>query len=799
MITEKNTVIRINTTDLNGNGKIYIAAEREMRSVRLSVTEKQTGRKFDFTYEVNGKETDLEFSIENPMLWSTYIPALYEYTMQISYGSSEEEVNGAFGFRQLGTNGKNVTLNGTPIFIRGFIRGIKCHDHKNNCQLSEYEFYKKNLTQAKKFGFNYVRFHSTIPPKALFQAADEVGMLIHIELRPEEDEYNNLEEMLFSTRDLVSDEFVEGVINEYYNYPSLAVYCVGNELKSLGKPERIVELGEFIKKTDSTRLFVDTCAWGEKDRPNIDFDVQHMSYYFPFGKHADMFADIKSVHTYAKLFENGEEAQAKMNVPLIAHEVCHYTSLRDFKNLKEKFEKYNVEKPWWIDEELKMIQAKGLTDIYSELYKASRDFQGECWKTALEAIRSSEILSGFHFLQFSDTDVYENSNGVVDCFDDINYVTPEFFNVFNGDEILLTELNSRQYTVGETLNLPIKYSNYGERKETVADFSFALKNSQGKIYASGEIKNIDVRCRGLYEICRISVQLPDEKKSEQYMLEVKLESKNGVLAKNSWKLWAYYAEQKYTYEQFIHYEKDGVVITADIPTCLEALKQGKKVCLVYRSEWTRHVRNKTMEAPMYALKATWNRFKPVIWDRGTNYGGLCQQDLLNKYGFISEKYYDFNYSQITEDCDKIILDDFPVQVRSIISGTDKNVRDRFDAYTYAFNLPELQYDRTLRNFSYLFEVGVDNGSLLVCGLNMTGLNELEPSTEAMANCIIRYLSSEEFQPKNKTTVSVLKEYMVQCAKEPIKERMMTQFWQLDDTPVESKEYWVESKQYLLEE
>lgn len=226
-------------------------------------------------------------------------------------------------------------------------------------------------------------------------------------------------------------------------------------------------------------------------------------------------------------------------------------------------------------------------------------------------------------------------------------------------------------------------------------------------------------------------------------------------------------------------------------------EKGKKVCLIYRSAWTRHVADKGMSKPKYALKATWNRFKPVIWDRGTNYGGICDTEVLNEFGFVTDRFYDVNYSVITEDCDKIILDDFPCKVKSILTGIDKNVRDRFDAYKVGFNLPELQYDRTLRDFSYLFELSVGKGSLLVCGLNLTGLDSNEPSSIAMANFIKDYVTSDSFAPKNVLSLEKFIEYLKDTAIEPVKERMMTQFWQLDDTPVESKEYWVESREYLL--
>lgn len=39
--------------------------------------------------------------------------------------------------------------------------------------------------------------------------------------------------------------------------------------------------------------------------------------------------------------------------------------------------------------------------------------------------------------------------------------------------------------------------------------------------------------------------------------------------------------------------------------------------------------------------------------------------------------------------------------------------------------------------------------------------------------------------------------MEKCASSPVKERMMTQFWELDDAPVESPSFWKESREYLI--
>lgn len=749
----------------------------------------------------------MPFKVEKPRLWSVNVPNLYTYSVVVETEDGVEEAEGTFGIRELSTNGKEICLNGTPVYVRGYIRGTTAHDHQNNGKLTEEAFYRKNIRQAKKFGFNFVRFHSVVPSETFFKVADEEGMLVHIELRPPHDIYNNLEEMVTTGTAIVPEDFLQDVVNRLYNHPSLTVYCIGNEIKNLGGTDAVGEIYRRIKALDDTRLFLDTCAWGENGRPYIDMDVQHLSYYFPFGAHAAMYEDTDNllvVGTRANrpLKTEGENATVlrtlDFKVPLFAHEVCHYTALRDFKALKQKFIAHGTPCPWWIDEELKMIEAKGFTEEYDEMYKASKHFQRECWKTAYEAMRTSRLLGGFHFLQFADTDVYENSNGLVDCFDDDCYIQAEDVLRFNGDIVLSAKVGNRLFAAGETVSFPVYVSNCGEDCQQVADFSFTLVGESGATYAKGEMQNVDVSKKGLFQVCKVNIHMPMVKNSEALTLTMRLTAQGKTYTENRWNLWVYEKRPEIRYNDFVSIDGE-YVITDDIEKAFDGLSKGKKVCLVYRQKWTRHLLDKQMQAPKYAFKATWNRFKPVIWDRGTNYGGICDRQTLQKHGFTTGEYYDFNYNVLSEDCDKIVLDDFPCKVHNLLSGIDKSCRDRFDAYRGSFNLPELMYDRTLRRFSYLFELQVGKGSLLVCGLNMTGLDQNEPSTVAMAAFIQSYLQSEDFAPTTGIPLETLKAYMAECAKSPVKERMMTQFWQLDDTPVESKQYWVDSRAYLTEE
>lgn len=807
MITERNTIIKIKSDNLSGSGTLSVTAERVISKIKFSTIEKTTGKEEVFSFLCDKNAFSGEFKISKPRIWSVENPELYGFKISIKYADKDvesERAEGTFAFRKIKSENGRFYLNGKRIFIRGYIRGATAHEHSDNCGLGEKEFYRKNIRAAKRFGFNFVRFHSYIPSEKFFEVADEEGILVHYEFRVPESAYNNLEEMLVTNTKFAGKDKIGRLIDLFYNHPSLAEYCIGNEIKE-GR-EEVEKLGEFIKKSDPSRLYIDTCAWGLNNRKLVDLDVQHMGYFFPYGKHAEMFncfdnmlvcPSYDSDEVVKKCNNSVVSRTPVFNVPLVAHEVCHYTALRDYEGLRTKFKKYGVKEPWWIEEELKIIFEKGFKENYGVMYNASKYFQKECWKTAFEALRNSELLAGFHFLQLADTDVYENSNGIIDCFDDENYVTPEEFLRFNGNAVLLSDIKNRNIVGGRTLEIRIKLSDYRTSGDGRGDFVYSLTSESGEIFASGEMKGINIERRGNYEICKLSINLPSVKTSKECLLGVLL-ANNGVIAENLWRLWIYPETEKTSYEKFVNHESGNEIITDDTEKAFFALEQGKNVCLIYRNDWTRHLLDKNMPKPKYAFKATWNRFKPVIWDRGTNYGGLCDEKTLNKFGFPTGKFYDFNYGEISEDCDKIILDDFLTEINSLVTGIDKSTRDRFDAYKSSFNLPEIMPDRCWRKFSYLFGLKVGKGKLLVCGFNLTGLNENEPSSVAMAEFIKKYLASVDFEPKNGISLDELRAYMGKCAEKPVKERMMTQYWELDDAPVESKKYWQESREYLTE-
>ena len=63
--------------------------------------------------------------------------------------------------------------------------------------------------------------------------------------------------------------------------------------------------------------------------------------------------------------------------------------------------------------------------------------------------------------------------------------------------------------------------------------------------------------------------------------------------------------------------------------------------------------------------------------------------------------------------------------------------------------------------------------------------------------LIIYMRSAGFKPKVGMSVRNLRKYLLDKGKSPrIKERMMTQYWQIDELPVESAKYWQDSEAWL---
>ena len=336
-------------------------------------------------------EGAVAFEVDLPgcKTWSVDDPSLYALKLGLHIDGRDRKVVRPFGMTKIHVADGRIHFNNEPFHMRAYIRGREAHDHPNLLDLATREYHEKHIRMAKAYGFNAVRFHSRVPDEPFLQAADRLGLLIHVEIRKYYGKYQKQRQSTGFDGDqtLVDQADWEKMILRLRNHPSVLVYCMGNEIDRPGNNERVKIIRGLTRKLDPTRLFLDTTSRGEYDRETADLDVQHMSYFAPFGKHHAMFDD--SIHTAIYGSVTGKTMRCQddpdrpayvlrrevpIRLPLIAHEVCHYNVLRDPYTLREKFRRHGGAEPWWIGELIEMIHAKGHERQFHTMLKASTRF-----------------------------------------------------------------------------------------------------------------------------------------------------------------------------------------------------------------------------------------------------------------------------------------------------------------------------------------------------------------------------------------------------------------------------------------
>ena len=208
------------------------------------------------------------------------------------------------------------------------------------------------------------------------------------------------------------------------------------------------------------------------------------------------------------------------------------------------------------------------------------------------------------------------------------------------------------------------------------------------------------------------------------------------------------------------------------------LAVGKTVYLMYHRD---------NPGNQYYIPGALERFKPCIWDRGSNLGGIIYSAAVQK-ALASNRYFDLNWYSLLEGGYKVCLDDFPVPVEELVCGVDKPVRDRMKGLVNG--IKDFIDQDTFRNFSHLFSVNVGKGTLVVCTFAMTRLED-----PAAAGFLAELFNNRNLVRTEKSIdPDQLKQYLSEETARGIrKEDTMNHFWEIDNKLVEDTLFWEEAK------
>lgn len=741
--------------------------------------------------EENGKFYTA-FDGSNLKKWSPNHPELYTLIA--------DNVSQRFGYCELSTlDNRAVMLNGTPCYLRGCIRGIVAHDHPNMTGGTLKDAAVKYIRQAKKYGFNLVRFHSTIPTVEFVEAADEEGFLIHMEIgfAYEYDNQGNKKKLSMDNA-----KWHETIL-KYRNNPSVAIFCIGNEMHKSGHQIEVHKLYSEGKKLAPSKLIMDNSGWGEFDRTSADIFSQHIAYYFPFKHHEDMFLTDNcwrmNGSTYDEELEsefNGSKAAVSVRReavplrPIIAHEAIHYIEIPDYIALNKKFDDFckevgeeylkanEISKPRYMTDLPSLIERKNLTAKMPDYIKGSQLFKQMGIKTYLERLRLSQ-LCGFEMLQFADCLKYENKNGIVDCFDDDKYFDTQWFNSFNNDAVILADFENETFFFDDTVKMQLFVSDFLENP--VQRGTVEVKVNNETVWCG---KNI-VLAGNLQKIANLALKFNAKNMPEKIIVSASFKNSE-ITLENSWDLWLYpHAKVNVFAELDLNDKNAEIFFTVNAPEAnlfitdklndrvFAELENKKHVFLLYHRDKADN---------QYYFPGALERFKPCIWDRGSNLGGFVNVEVLRQ-ALATERYFGKNMQPLLEAAYKVNLDKCPFSVAEHINGIDKPVRDRMKGLLHG--VKDFIDDDTLRNFSHCFSISMDNGAILtVCTLNFNNA----PVTENFFAALIN--NHELFKAEKTVAVAELKKYLKETTCNGVcQEDVMNHFWEIDNKPVEDTLFW----------
>ncbi len=225
-----------------------------------------------------GVDGKAQFSVKaKPELWSPENPKLY----QVVVSKADEKLQDEIGFRTIETRGRQIILNGKPVFLRG----VSIHEEapfRQGRAWSEADAHTL-LSWAKELGCNYVRLAHYPHNEHMVREAEKMGIMVWSEIPvywtiswENPDTYKNAEAQLRDeiTRDRnrcaiiiwsVANETPHGEARDKF-LSSLAKYCHDNDpvrLVSMAMEVTSTTSGNLNRLQDNMHQYVDVVSFNE--------------------------------------------------------------------------------------------------------------------------------------------------------------------------------------------------------------------------------------------------------------------------------------------------------------------------------------------------------------------------------------------------------------------------------------------------------------------------------------------------------------------------------------------------------
>lgn len=368
-------------------------------------------------------------------IWSPAQPALHEVSVLLKdeAGNTLVQARRRIGFRNIAAKGNRTLLNDTPFHLRGVLDWG--WDEKRLCPAPPSDQVIATFKQAAALGFNLFKLCLYAPDETLFNVADELGMLLWLELPMW------LPKVTPALRELAAREY-EAILQRVHHHPSIVIVSLGCEMDAEVDAALIADLGEISRRWLPNALRTDNSGSSEAYGGALTAGGDFYDYHF-----------YTDPHFFQPLIDHFRR-HYQHDKPWIFGEFCDADTQRDWTATRRR-------KPFWLNESItfkreelddarnheSLLRKAGVNDGAKAISERGRRQADHIRKFILEQTRRNFAGGGYVVTGWKDTPIATSS--MIDDAGDLK-VDAALWPMFNADRVLLLDRERRRkWTHGE--------------------------------------------------------------------------------------------------------------------------------------------------------------------------------------------------------------------------------------------------------------------------------------------------------------------------------------------------------------
>ena len=321
-----------------------------------------------------------------PEAWSEHHPYLYSLVLHDAETDFTHTIR--FGFRSVSAHDHAIWINGIKWFMRGNLDC--CHFPLTGAPNTTKAWWRETLRKLRdEDGINTIRFHSWTPPKAAFDAADELGMFCVVEAGIWVDRWHTTADKMGFGKPI--DGFVQrelrAILEKRGNSPSFISLGIGNELG--GNDFKF--MGKWMKDCrafDPRRLYLASTA--REISPGDDYTTTH--------RHPEV-GMVRGRFRPSTDWDY-EDVYGKARLPVVAHEIGQWPIYVDWKHELAKYT--GVLRPYNLEHYRDVAVKSGTERFWPRFCKASAHLNRLMYKDEVESFMRTPSCAGLQLLSVQD-------------------------------------------------------------------------------------------------------------------------------------------------------------------------------------------------------------------------------------------------------------------------------------------------------------------------------------------------------------------------------------------------------------